>query len=83
MNADGRFDEPKVEEELEDHADTSESLHDPKKKYEMPSRKKNDIVNTFLRDGPGPLAGCSGIKDVEWCGFKEFMGSKNVKLCAT
>jgi hypothetical protein len=62
MNADGGFDEPKVEEELEDHADTPESLHDPKKKYEMPSRKKNDIVNTFLGDEPGLPVGCSSEK---------------------
>jgi hypothetical protein len=40
MNADGRFDESKVVEELEDYADTQGSLYDPKKRYEMLSRKK-------------------------------------------
>jgi hypothetical protein len=49
----------------------------------MFSRHNINIVNTFLGDRPGLTVGCSGVKDVEWCGFKEYMGSKNVKLCAT
>jgi hypothetical protein len=61
MNADDGFDESKVEEELEDYADTPESLHDPKKKHEMLSRKNNDIINKFLGDGP----------DLPWGGSRE------------
>ena len=83
MNAGNGRDEPRVRRSWRIIQTHRESLHDPKKRHEMLSRKNNNTVNTFLGDGPGPLAGCSGIKDVEWCGLKEFMGSKNVKLCAT
>lgn len=42
MNADGRFDESKVEEELEDYADTPESLHNPKNRHEILGRKNTE-----------------------------------------
>ena len=30
------------------------------------SREDTDIINALLGDRPGPLAGCSGVKYVEW-----------------
>jgi hypothetical protein len=65
MNADDGFDESKVVEELEDYADTSESLHDPKKRHEILNRKNYDVTNTFPGDGPDLLAGFSREKGEE------------------
>jgi len=62
MNAGNGRDEPRVRRSWRIIQTHRESLHDPKKRHEMLSRKNNNTVNTFLGDGPGPLAGCSREK---------------------